>query len=144
MPGLFTPKNTSLMLPERKWIAGVIILFICWCSFIGYETSYFLMTPFYIKHTINFSLLVSVALAGYYGLNDRKQELMTIVWKHLYVFIILLMLTIGLLDLIFKFHVSSFRELIHDLRMFFTGPVPYTLLLLFKLNLKDDKKYVRR
>src|SRR4051812_25366411 len=126
------------MLLKKQWCNGILILFISWCAFKGYESSYFFIIPFYIKHTINFSLLISVALAGYYGLNDKKEEWSIIIWTHLYVFVIMIMLTFGLLDLIFKFHVSSFRELIHNVRMFFTGPIPYTTLLLFQLNLKED------
>lgn len=121
---------------KRAVIALVIILVLTWCAYKGYESKYFFHIPFYQKHLINFGLLFGVAIAGLYGLQGKRQWLKSL-WLMLYAFIILLMAIIGLLDLFFRFEISNFREMVHDLRMFFCSPVPFAFLLFLNYKLKS-------
>lgn len=121
---------------KRAIIAFVIILILSWVAYQGYETKYFYRIPFYAKHLINFGLLALIALAGWYGLAGHSQKWMSGLWILLYSVVIMFMVVIGLIDLRLKFEISNFREMVHDLRMFFTTPVPFAFLLFINYKMK--------
>jgi hypothetical protein len=125
--------------PKRTWIAAFIILLISWCTYQGYESLYFFRIPFYIKHLINFTLLISVAVTGYVAFIRFSQNWIIPVWSISYLIIIALMGFVGILDLFFKFEISNFRELIHNLRLFFTSPVPFGILLFLSRKMDFSK-----
>ncbi len=124
---------------KRVIFAFVILLFLSLIAYQGYETKYFYRIPFYAKHLINFGLLALIALVGWWGLSAQSQKWMSSLWILLYAVVIMLMVIIGLLDLKFKFAISNFREMVHNLRMFFTTPVPFAFLLFlnYKMKRKD-------
>lgn len=115
---------------KRTYIAAFFILIFSWCTYQGYESLFFFKIPTFTKHIINFSLLLLVFLTGLFGFSKLKTKWVVGVWVPVYLLVILMMLVIGLLDLKFRFRISNFREMVHNLRMFFTSPVPYGILLL--------------
>lgn len=144
MHGYSIQKNSLQMRLKREWVAGFFILLISWCTYEGYEGLFFYKIPFYVKHSINFSLLIAVAFLGYYVWAHDLRKWPKEVWVIVYLVVIVLMATIGLLDLFFKFRIGNFREMIHNLRMFFTSPVPYGVLLFLVKRDDGNKKHFEK
>ena len=115
---------------KRTLIAAFIILILSWFTYQGYETAYFFRIPRHIKHLINFTLLILVFLTGLFGFSKMETKWPIGVWVPVYLVVIFLMILVGLLDLKYRFRISSFRDMVHTLRMFFSSPVPYGILLL--------------
>jgi len=115
---------------KRKWIAGIIILFLYFCTYQESEGLKFLhgAKPL-VRHTVNFGLLLTVAGFGVYGLSREKQKWVRTIWIAIYFMIIGFMGVLGIVDLLYYLDNLSFRNMVSFLRMFFTSPVPYGIVL---------------
>lgn len=114
---------------KRVWVAAFLITLIYWCSYQGTEgATYSKLVPFYWKQAINFTLLLVVFRLGIYGFAKSKVWLLQ-VWITVYALVILIISLLGAADLIIHFKNDSFRNLFGYLRLFFTSPVPYGVIL---------------
>lgn len=117
------------MLNKRLVITFSIICFAYWCANQSYETDFFIKIHPAIKHCINYFLVVSVALSGYYYFLATSNLWIKVVWMIIYSCIILLIGMFGLIDLFMRFNSHNIRDLFSSLRIFFTSPVPFAVLL---------------
>ncbi|WP_207495302.1 hypothetical protein [Aridibaculum aurantiacum] len=116
---------------KRIWWVAAGITIIYWGTYQGIE-GYKLFTyikPIY-KYSINFFLLLLVYLVGWYGLKKEKKDWMQGTWFWVYGFVILGVLFFGTLDLLFGVGNTNLRNFLFSLRMFFTSPLPFGILVL--------------
>ncbi len=142
MHGFDILKNILPMPFKRTYIAAFFILIFSWCTYQGYESLYFFRIPTTTKHIINFSLLLLVFVTGLFGFSKLRVRWVVGIWVPVYAIIILLMAVIGLLDLKYRFRISNFREMVHNLRLFFSSPVPYGILLLLAEKTGNKKPVI--
>jgi len=114
---------------KRIVIAVVVMLACCWCSFKGYEMGLFQTLKPAIKHGINFSLLLVVALVGYGSLRSVSKSWVQPIWVLIYAFLIILLPCIGIIDIFSRINNYNLRDLITNVRMLFTSPLPFAILL---------------
>lgn len=121
------------MFKSRVWIAATIICLLYWGTWHGYEddpeTQFKANTT--IRHLINYSLLLAVAFTGWYGWKKHTQPWVLKLWIFIYTVVILSLSFFGLLDIYFGISNLSFRNMISNLRLFFTSPVPFGILIFF-------------
>lgn len=111
-------------------IIALLLMFIfSWCSFRGYDTNFFQTTKPIIKHSINFSLLLAIAFTGYFGLIAVSKIWIKKIWVLIYSLLIILLACIGVVDLFFRINNYNVRDMIANVRMFFTSPLPFAILL---------------
>jgi magnesium-transporting ATPase (P-type) len=116
---------------SRVWISGILISLVYWATWHGYHDNpkYHFSTNPYIRHSLNFSLLLLVALVGWHGWRYHRQIWIKKLWVIIYVSIITFLLICGAFDLLFRFENMSTRSLLSGLRLFFTSPVPFGVLI---------------
>ncbi len=130
---------------RRKWIAGILITLTYWCSYQGFE-GFQLFTKFksvYISALIS-SLLIVTGLLGVYAFWLSRQKWTLQVWIIVYSFVTLIVGTLSVSWLFFKIKNYNLLDFMSGLRMFFTSPVPYGVILFLERFLVDplfgDKK----
>ena len=121
------------MFKTRVWVAAVIICLLYWGTWHGYhddpETQFKANTL--LRHMIDYSLLLGVAIAGWYGWKTHHQQWILKLWIFIYAVIIFSITALGVFDMFFSINNPSFRNMIANLRVFFTCPVPYGVLIFF-------------
>ncbi len=130
MAGFFTQKKLHLMSIRRKWIAGILITLTYWCSYQGFE-GFQLFSKFksiYISALISLLLIVT-GLLGVYAFWLSRQKWTLQVWIIVYSFVTLIVGTLSISWLFFKIKNYNLLDFMSGLRMFFTSPVPYGIIL---------------
>jgi len=121
------------MFKPRVWIAATIICLLYWGTWHGYtdnpETQFKANTL--LRHAIDFLLLLGVALTGFYGWKNHHQSWILKLWVLIYSVVIFSISFLGLVDIYLGIHNLSFRNLLSNLRLFFTSPVPFGVLIFF-------------
>ncbi len=124
------------MFLKRTWICFIIIIVLYWCTYQGHEGfKYLLNTPGPLKHIISFSLLVLVGLVGFFGWYAHPQVVVKRLWVLLYFMVIVILSISGLVDVLYHIDNPSLRDFFYSLRMFFTSPVPYGILMFLAKHL---------
>jgi CDP-diglyceride synthetase len=117
----------------RVWIAAAIICLLYWGTWHGYtddpKTQFKANTV--LRHAIDFMLLISVALTGWYGWKKHWQPWILQLWIFIYAVVILSIGALGAIDMYLGIHNLSFRNMLSNLRLFFTSPVPFGVLVFF-------------
>jgi hypothetical protein len=119
------------MVLNRQLFAGILITIIYWASYQGFEGFHLLkrMNSLFVSGLI-FFLLFLTAVVGAFGLYKNEKKWLLNVWIRIYSIVIFCCLGITpVLLLVLKVRNSSFIDFISSLRMFFTSPVPYAVLL---------------
>lgn len=117
-------------MPRKAWIAAISILFIYWCTYQGTEGYHFLSRVSFVqKQAINFTLLCAVGIIGYWGLLSFRSAWLSKLYLLIYCTVVGVIACLGLLDLLVHFSSPSFRNLVGYLRLFFTSPVPFSVLI---------------
>jgi hypothetical protein len=139
--GYCIPRKLFGMHFKRSWVVAVVIIFLYFCSYQGGEGLAFLYkSKTYIKQGTNFGLLICVACAGWYGLSNELQKWVQTVWLAVYLVIIFILATLGIIDLCFPITNPSFRDMFGYLRLFFTSPVPYGILLFLAKKVPRERE----
>jgi hypothetical protein len=126
------------MFKPRVWIAAVIICLLYWATWHSYHddpTIHYTTNPL-LRHGINFGLLLSVAITGVYGWSKHHQPWIGKLWLFIYSVVLFIVILCGGLDVVARLENPSFRNMLSGLRLFFTSPVPYGVLVYFS-NLTD-------
>ncbi len=123
---------------KRIVIAVLLMLFISWGSSKGYDINFFQTIPPIEKHSINFFLLILVALIGYYSLTQFSEKWLLIIWILVYSIVVILLVCIGIIDVCYPIKVQLIRDSIVPFRMFFISPIPFLIILFFKYMLKKS------
>jgi hypothetical protein len=121
---------------KRIWFIAIAITLIYWCTYHGIEGAKFLVEikPLY-KYAVNFTLLMLVFGLGAYGLSNLEPKWMVETWLLVYGSVIGCILLFGLADLLLGVRNINLRNFLFSLRMFFSSPLPFgILLLLSRLN----------
>jgi hypothetical protein len=116
---------------NRQLIAGIVITIIYWASYQGFEGFHLFkkMNSLFLSGLI-FFLLFLTAVVGAFGLYKNEKKWLLDVWLKIYSVVIFCCLGITpLILLVLKVRNNSFIDFISGLRMFFTSPVPYAILL---------------
>jgi ABC-type uncharacterized transport system YnjBCD permease subunit len=116
---------------NRVWIAGLLISLIYWCTWHSYHDNpqaHFNTNPF-VRHGLNFFLLLLVGIIGWWGWKSHPDKWIKKLWVPIYAAILSFMIGTGIIDLLIRFESMSFRNLLSGLRLFFTSPVPFGVLL---------------
>jgi hypothetical protein len=124
------------MASKRIWFVAIAITLIYWCTYHGIEGAKFLVTvkPFY-KYVVNFMLLILVFGLGAYALSKLEPKWMVQTWFLVYAAVIGCILFFGLADLFLGVKNINLRNFLFGIRMFFTSPLPFGIvLLLSRLN----------
>lgn len=108
------------------FLAAMILIW--WCSWIGYERSFFSHIALVSKHLINFLLLTAVAIFGYLGLAKYRKWVSNI-WVLIHSFVAVLLVFTGILDLLIGVESKNLRYLFGHIRILFTSPLPFAVLL---------------
>lgn len=121
------------MFKPRVWVAATIICLLYWGTWHSYhdDPEIQFKTNTTLRHIINYSLLLAVALTGVYGWKNHFQPWVLKLWIFIYAVVIFFLSFFGILDIFFGISNLSFRNLIANLRLFFTCPVPYGVLIFF-------------
>lgn len=128
--GSLLKENFLLMSTKRKWIAGILITLTYWCSYQGFE-GFQLFTKFksvYISALIS-SLLVVTGLLGVYGFWLNRQKWTLQVWIIIYSIVTVIVGALSVGWFFFKIKNYNLLDFMSGLRMFFTSPVPYGVIL---------------
>ena len=115
---------------RRVWIGCLIIILAYWCTYKGYESNYFASVKPIVKHAINYGLLVIVTISGYWGFLKQRSKWLMQVWLFIYTIVLFFIAILGVVDLSSNITNLSFRDMITNLKMFFTSPVPYGVLMM--------------
>ena len=125
---------------NKKAIATFsVICMAYWLTYQGYDSGFFLTVEPIIKHGINFTLLVSVAIIGYRFFIAYPEKWAAAIWLLIYSLAIVLISVFGLIDLLRKFGSQNFRDFFGNLRMFLTSPIPFSVLLFIGNSSKTYK-----
>ncbi len=133
----------SDLLPEKIskhiWISLIIITLIFWGTYEGMLIPFFKANkPF--RHSVNYILLISVAAIGYYTLKSMHPRWIFGVWSISYSCIIFGLTLLGIIDMTLGIENLSLREFIGHLRLFFTSPVPFgVLIFLYRYFGKENR-----
>jgi len=145
MGGFFTQKRLLLMSIRRKWIAGILITLTYWCSYQGFE-GFRLFTKFgsiYISALIS-SLLVVTGLLGVYGFSLTRQKWTLPVWIITYSIATVIVGALSVIWVFLKIKNSNLLDFMSGLRMFFTSPVPYGIILFLQKFASASSLYKKR
>lgn len=145
MAGFFTQKKSPLMSIKRKWIAGILITLTYWCSYQGFE-GFQLFTKFksiYISAVIS-SLLIVTGLLGVYGFWLNRQKWTLQIWIIAYSIVTLIVGALSVSWYFLKIKNSNLLDFMSGLRMFFTSPVPYGIVLFLERFTSGSSFYSRQ
>ncbi|WP_147204008.1 hypothetical protein [Segetibacter aerophilus] len=133
------------MFKHRVWIVAIIICLLYWATWHGYHDNpdmNYKTNPL-LRHGLNFGLLLAVALAGWYGWSKHHQQWTKNLWLFIYSCVIILVVLLGVVDVLARFENSSFRSMLSSLRLFFTSPVPYGVLMYLAKRSTGGKTFYR-
>ena len=91
-----------------------------------------------LKHLINFTLLIIVAITGIYSLIQFSEKWLLSVWLLVSSFAIVLLTIVGIVDVLHRISSNLIRDSIVPFRMFFTSPLPFLILIFLKRNVKEN------
>ncbi len=117
------------MFKPRVWVSCILISIIYWGTWFNYENNTILANKSYIKHLLNFGLLASVTIIGTYGWTNHYQVWIKKLWIFVYFSIIAVFFFWGVIDWTFGINNISMRNLLGNLRLFFTSPIPFGILM---------------
>ncbi len=121
------------MFKSRVWIAATTICLLYWCTWHSYhddpETRFKANTV--LRHAIDFSILILVALTGWYGWRKHYLPWIGKLWILIYVTVIFTIGFMGVIDMYLGVHNLSIRNMLGNLRLFFSSPVPFGVLIFF-------------
>jgi hypothetical protein len=124
---------------RKIWIGMIVISVLYLSTWHSYEDNYrtnFKADPL-IRHTINFGLLMLVAITGWLVWKKHPHRWTLPLWSFIYTVVIALCIAFGLADLMVSLSNESLRSMISGLRIFFTSPVPYGIMIFF--SKRSDK-----
>jgi hypothetical protein len=124
------------MFPKKVWIVFIVIIIVYGFNIQGYEGTKFLLkmntTP---RHVIDYLFLFFFAIVGYLPWLKYPVQWPKKLWVILYSIAILLISLAGIIDFINPVTNLNTRLIISGFRVFFTGPLPYGILM-FLISLK--------
>lgn len=122
-------------MPKRIWIAAISILIVYWCTYQGTEGYQFISKITFVqKQAINLGLLLLVAIIGYWGLLAVELRWPSKLYIIVYAAVVTFIAGLGAIDLFLHFSNASFRNMVGYLRLFFTSPVPFSVILILHRN----------
>lgn len=121
------------MLKGRTWIAFVIICLLYWATWHKYhdDPKIHFKADLLLRHLLNYSLLVGVAITGWLGWKKHPDQWVCKLWVMVYAVFIICISALGVLDVTLGVGSESFRNMLTGLRIFFTSPVPYGIMIYF-------------
>ncbi len=120
------------MKSKRIALSLLMIIFISWISFKGYDINFFQNLKPVVKHLANFGLLISTALTGYFAIKPFQEKWILSVWVLVYTSVVIVLVSIGIVDVFHRITNYLVRDSIAPIRMFFTSPVPFLIILFLK------------
>jgi glucan phosphoethanolaminetransferase (alkaline phosphatase superfamily) len=116
---------------KRFWIPALAITIVYWGTYQGFEgLKFFNQVSPILKHAISFLLLALVFLIGYFTFRSlRQKEWLNKVWTFTYLAVIAILAIFGLIDIFARINSQNLRELFANIRLFFTSPVPFGILV---------------
>jgi hypothetical protein len=119
----------------------LLILILCWIGFrFLYENDYINHVPRISRHAYNFSWLALTGLIGYWGWHNYKVTWVKPLWLFSYSGVIILMITLGIIDLVIGTVSANFKDIIGYTRFFFTSPMPFMILWFFAKYIHNKEK----
>ena len=114
------------MFKPRVWVSVFVITLIYWGTWYSLQDAdkTVEINPI-LKHLLNFTLLFTVGVVGYFGWKKHYQEWIKNLWVFIYSAVLIILVSFGLFDLAFKIGNENLRELLANFRLFFTSPVPF-------------------
>jgi len=120
------------MFLKGRWVSLIAITLVYWLNYSSYEgMRLFIAIPAPWGSIAVFMLLPVVAAIGYFGLMNSKNKWVISLWKLLYAAAIIIVFGTGAFIMIAKPESQNLLEFVNGLRMFFTSPVPFGVLLFF-------------
>jgi hypothetical protein len=125
---------------KRVWSAFIVIVIVYWLTFLGVEgPKYMLNVKPLMKNLISLALILTVSVVGYQGWRFYPSKWTRQLWATIYVAVLILLGTVGLIDLFFPIS-GKFRALTSNLKFFFISPVPYAVIMLLHAKSKSFRK----
>jgi CDP-diglyceride synthetase len=119
------------MFGKKIWLILIFIVAIYWCTYEGVGGSAFFVENLPARHVLNYILLFSIALGGWCAWYDYPRQWIIKIWSVSYVIIIAGLTIFGIIDIVSKIDNLNARVFISGLRLFFTSPLPYGILMFF-------------
>ncbi len=124
------------MFPKKIWIVFIVMIIVHGFNIQGYEgTKFLLKMNTTTRHVIDYLFLLFFAVAGYLLWIKYPVQWPKKLWVILYCTAILLISIAGMIDFINPITNLNTRLIISGFRGFFTGPLPFGILM-FLISLK--------